>query len=32
MYKGERVWYVVDENTKTVYLTHVATGHPNTTK
>jgi len=32
MSKGARVWYVVDENTKTVYLTRVATGHPNETK
>ena len=30
--KGARVWYVVDEKSKTVFLTKVATAHPNETK
>ena len=32
MGKGARVWYVVDQHTKSVYLTRVATAHPNQTK
>ncbi len=32
MAKGARVWYVVDRDNKTVYLTRVATAHPNQTK
>jgi hypothetical protein len=32
MAKGARVWYVIDEATKTVLLTNVATAHPSQTK
>ncbi len=32
MAKGARVWYVVDQDTMSVYLTRVATAHPNQTK
>lgn len=30
--KGARVWYVIDHTNKTVFLTNVATAHPNQTK
>ena len=32
MAKGARVWYVVDLGSRTVYVTRVATAHPNQTK
>ncbi len=32
MAKGARVWYVVNLGSRTVYVTRVATAHPNQTK
>lgn len=32
MAKGARVWYVIDHESKTVFLTRVATAHPNQAK
>lgn len=29
---GARVWYAIDDTTKTVYLTHAGIGHPKATE
>ncbi|SFE12423.1 hypothetical protein SAMN04487819_10853 [Actinopolyspora alba] len=29
---GGRVWYLLDEQRRTVWLTHAGTGHPKTTE